>query len=80
MRSPCSCGSALRYRLYDVTCLECGMPCCPSCTFIFEAATYCARCAESILEIADMGWSAPSDDVLQAMAVVSGADRARHVR
>jgi hypothetical protein len=80
MRSPCSCGGPARYRLYDVTCLECGMPCCPSCTFIFESATYCARCAESILEIADMGWSAPSEDVFQAMTVVTGVDRARNAR
>ncbi len=33
-----------------VNCLKCGAPCCPSCAFALESGTYCAQCAESILD------------------------------
>jgi hypothetical protein len=50
----CSCSGSIRYGSYYVTCLECSRPCCPSCTFIFEAATYCVACAESIVGVAGL--------------------------
>jgi hypothetical protein len=31
-------------------CVKCGAPCCSACAFSLEAATYCARCAESVLD------------------------------
>jgi hypothetical protein len=49
MRFECCCGRPLSSRFWEVSCLECGAPCCPGCTFIFEWATYCVLCAETIL-------------------------------
>jgi hypothetical protein len=54
MRLRCSCRSSVRHGSYHVTCLECSRLCCPSCTFIFESATYCVACAESIVGIAGL--------------------------
>jgi hypothetical protein len=75
MRLRCSCGSSTRYRSYYVTCLECSRPCCPSCTFIFESATYCVACAESIVGVAGLVRSvreASPDDATSGMAVIRG--------
>jgi hypothetical protein len=70
----CSCGSSVRYGSYHVTCLECHRPCCPLCTFIFESATYCVACAESIVGVAglvrSLGETSPDD--ASGMAVIRG--------
>lgn len=55
MEVRCRCGSSIRYSFYDLGRIECGEPCCPACAFPLESATYCLRCAESIL---DVPWSA----------------------
>ncbi len=75
MRHRCSCSSSVRHGSYHVTCLECSSPCCPSCTFIFESATYCVACVESIVGVAGLVRSvretAP-DDATSGMAVIRG--------
>src|SRR5262245_45048694 len=51
MRVVCGCGSqALGASLDERKCIKCGTPCCPACAFSLEQATYCSRCAESILD------------------------------
>jgi hypothetical protein len=75
MRLRCSCSSSVRYGSYYVTCLECSRPCCPSCTFIFESATYCVACAESIVGVAGLARSVREtspDDATFGMAVIRG--------
>jgi len=34
----------------ELRCIKCGADCCPTCAYSPEAATYCTRCAESILD------------------------------
>lgn len=51
METRCRCGSPIAYPFYQLGCIECGAGCCPACAFPLESATYCARCAESILEL-----------------------------
>ena len=46
----CDCGSRVTALLQELSCLRCGGRCCPSCAFALDSATYCVRCAESILE------------------------------
>lgn len=75
MRVRCSCSGSIRYESYYVTCLECSRPCCPSCTFIFEAATYCAACAESIVGVAGLARSVQEtslDDTTSGLAAIRG--------
>jgi hypothetical protein len=75
MRLRCSCGSSVTCGSYYVTCLECGSACCPGCTFIFESATYCVTCAESILGVGGLARSpreASSDGAASGMAVIRG--------
>ncbi|HEV8436837.1 MAG TPA: hypothetical protein VGT40_01960 [Methylomirabilota bacterium] len=43
----CGCGSVLTTEFH---CVKCAAPCCPSCAYALESATYCGRCAESILD------------------------------
>jgi hypothetical protein len=31
-------------------CIKCGADCCPTCAYSLEAATYCTRCAGSVLD------------------------------
>ena len=46
----CRCGSrSLASEADERHCIKCGTTCCSACAFSLEAATYCARCAESIL-------------------------------
>jgi hypothetical protein len=40
--------------------MKCGAPCCSGCAFSVEAATYCARCAESILDAHGVPLSLPA--------------------
>lgn len=50
-RQGCRCGSQILVaRGEERSCLKCGTPCCSACAFSLEAATYCARCAESLLD------------------------------
>ena len=46
----CNCGSRVTALLQELSCLRCGVRCCPICAFAVDSATYCVRCAESILE------------------------------
>jgi hypothetical protein len=51
MRAVCRCGSPiLSSPLGERNCMKCGAACCSACAFSLDAATYCARCAESILD------------------------------
>ena len=71
----CSCDRSPRHGSYHVTCLECSRPCCPSCMFIFESATYCVACAESIVGVAGLARSVRETslgDSTSGMAVIRG--------
>jgi hypothetical protein len=46
----CGCGNEAVSPLQELCCRKCGAPCCPSCAFALDSATYCAECAESILD------------------------------
>jgi hypothetical protein len=75
MRMRCSCSGSVRYESYYLTCLECSRPCCPSCTFIFESATYCVACAESIVGVAGLARSVREtspDDTTSGLEVIRG--------
>ena len=75
MRLGCSCSGSVRQGPYHVTCLECGRPCCPSCTFILESATYCVACADSIVGVAGRVRSVREtspDDATSGTAVLRG--------
>jgi len=51
MRAVCHCGNPiLSSPLGERRCMKCGTLCCSACAFSLDAATYCARCAESILD------------------------------
>jgi hypothetical protein len=51
MRGICRCGSPiLSSPLGERSCMKCGAPCCSACAFSLDSATYCSRCAESILD------------------------------
>ncbi len=51
MRVVCHCGSRILSSDADErSCVKCGTACCSACAFSLESATYCARCAESILD------------------------------
>jgi predicted Rdx family selenoprotein len=46
----CGCGNEAVSPLQELSCRKCGAPCCPSCAFALDSATYCVQCAESILD------------------------------
>ena len=50
MGTVCGCGRSGRSPLQELHCFTCGAPCCQSCAVALESATYCGRCAESILD------------------------------
>jgi len=50
MGGNCGCGSERSYMRPTLGCLECGTPCCSTCAVPLESATYCHRCAGSLLE------------------------------
>jgi hypothetical protein len=51
MEAQCRCGSELRFSFDRLGCIDCGSPCCPSCSYQLESANYCSRCAEALLEL-----------------------------
>ncbi len=51
MRVACHCGSRILAGNDERVCVKCGIACCAGCAFSVESATYCTRCAESILEM-----------------------------
>lgn len=51
MEARCRCGSPVPHPFYEMGCIECGAACCPACAVPLESATYCLRCAESVLEV-----------------------------
>lgn len=55
MGAECRCGTEVRYSFHHLGCIECGAPCCPTCSYELESASYCSRCAEAILDVADAG-------------------------
>jgi hypothetical protein len=75
MSPRCPCSGSARRGSYHVTCLECSRPCCPSCTFILESATYCVACAESIVgaagRVRPVRETSPAD-ATSGMAVIRG--------
>jgi len=44
----CSCGSRIQPR--EERCVKCGGTCCSACAFALNSDTFCARCAESMLD------------------------------
>jgi hypothetical protein len=50
MRLLCRCGNSLLSPRAQQSCVKCGTACCQACAFSLDAAAYCARCAESILD------------------------------
>ena len=63
MDNVCGCGGHQTRASRELTCLKCGVVCCPSCAFVVDSFGYCARCAESILdsEGVPLSLSAPAD-------------------
>lgn len=51
MSSWCHCGHAIAYPLDDLGCIECGQACCHACGVSLESVTYCAKCAETLLQM-----------------------------
>ena len=51
MEARCRCGSELRFSFDQLGCIECGAPCCPTCSYQLESANYCSGCAEALLEL-----------------------------
>ncbi len=49
MAGRCHCGSESD-RHYELGCVECGAGCCPDCAIYLESASYCRRCAQSLLD------------------------------
>ena len=47
----CVCGARMPYLFDAVDGPTCGRACCPDCAVVMESAWYCARCAESLLEV-----------------------------
>jgi hypothetical protein len=50
MAVACRCGNEISLDPDRPVCVKCGTPCCTSCAFALEAATYCGRCAETVLD------------------------------
>jgi hypothetical protein len=50
MGANCRCGTEVQYSFYHFGCIQCGAPCCPSCSYQMESANYCTVCAESLIE------------------------------
>ena len=46
----CRCGGRILVGTDERRCVKCQIECCSACAFSLEAATYCSRCAESILD------------------------------
>lgn len=46
----CRCGGRILLGTDERRCVKCQIACCSACAFSLEAATYCGRCAESILD------------------------------
>jgi hypothetical protein len=51
MRARCHCGSEIHFHFDHLGCIQCGAPCCLTCPYQLESATYCGSCAERILEL-----------------------------
>lgn len=51
METRCRCGTEFRFSFDQLGCIECGAPCCPTCSYQLESANYCSRCAEVLLEL-----------------------------
>jgi hypothetical protein len=57
MGANCRCGTPVEYSFYHFGCIQCGAPCCPTCSYQLESANYCSGCAEALLELP---WAASS--------------------
>jgi hypothetical protein len=51
MEARCRCGTEFRFSFDQLGCIECGAPCCPTCSYQLESTNYCSRCAEALLEL-----------------------------
>lgn len=58
-------------------CVKCGAICCPTCAYALEAATYCTRCAESIIDAEDipLTGAVPASWVWSGSAATAPLDR-----
>ena len=50
MNRVCGCRIQTTAPVQALGCRKCGAACCPACAFALDSATYCAQCAESILD------------------------------
>lgn len=51
MRVVCACGNPMSLSSTEPrNCVKCGTACCSACAFALVTATYCPRCAESVLD------------------------------
>ena len=46
----CRCGSTIASPDQALVCVRCGAACCPVCALVFESASYCTRCAETLVD------------------------------
>ena len=46
----CRCGSAIVSPDRALVCVRCRAACCPVCVYVFESASYCTRCAETLVD------------------------------
>jgi hypothetical protein len=45
----CRCGSVISSPDRALVCVRCRAACCPVCVYVFESASYCTRCAETLI-------------------------------
>ena len=89
MRVACHCGSRMLSSSADArNCMKCGIACCSACAYSLESATYCARCAESILDgegvpltlphVEPESWPPPTEGAQRPpLTLVRGGDSAQ---
>jgi hypothetical protein len=51
MAGRCRCGTEVEFAFNHLGCIECGAACCSACSYQLESTTYCASCAETLLEL-----------------------------
>jgi hypothetical protein len=49
MAATCDCGSEFARPFHRLSCLDCGVTCCPGCAISLESVSYCRSCAETLL-------------------------------
>jgi hypothetical protein len=64
MEARCRCGTEVQYSFHHFGCIQCGAPCCPTCSLELESVAYCGSCARALLDRA----SDPRADLLSSIA------------